>query len=674
MENRDAYTKMILQICKIVSKTYFKVMRKFSHLLLFLVWACTATAQPGPLYKRDSLLGKLKTVGEDTSKAMLLLTLGSWYETSNQDSATYYLEQGRALSEKLGYARGRYLYQNQKTILLYTQGDYRTAFKEAEKGLTIAREMRDTSKIINMLNNLGIISMYFGDFEGQLNYASQVLRSVEAIKDSSKLAGAYLNLANSYHALKQYRKAVKYASYGIYVHNSTAHKYGYINRVYATLAQSYEGLMILDSALHYYNIAIREAEKANDKYAEASIYGYKSNVHAMRNEFSEMLSSAQKCYDIATVLQSRQLTAGALGTFAFAQFLNNRNAEAKNHIMQALAIAREDSLIEESKEIYTYLSYIAAREGDFAASIKAKRSADSIGEVLLNEQVVKNTTEFEKKYESAQKDSRIQLQQSQLFRKNVWNSILVSSVVVVLVVLALSYRNYRHRQRLQQQRINELETEKQLAATEAVLKGEEQERTRLAKDLHDGLGGMLSGIKYSLHTMKGNLIMTPENASAFERSIDMLDSSISEMRRVAHNMMPEALVKFGLDTALRDFCNDINSSGALSVTYQSIGMENVSVEQVRSVTVYRIVQELLNNTIRHAGAKSALVQLTFDNELLSLTVEDDGRGFDPAFVKESKGIGWTNIRNRVEFLKGKWDVDSNAGEGTSVHVVIPNVV
>ena len=118
-----------------------------------------------------------------------------------------------------------------------------------------------------------------------------------------------------------------------------------------------------------------------------------------------------------------------------------------------------------------------------------------------------------------------------------------------------------------------METEKKLTATEAVLKGEEQERTRLAKDLHDGLGGMMSGIKYSLQTMKKNLIMTPENQQAFERSMDMLDSSINEMRRVAHNMMPEALVKFGLDTALNDFCDDVNQSGALQVSYQSIGMD-----------------------------------------------------------------------------------------------------
>jgi signal transduction histidine kinase len=168
--------------------------------------------------------------------------------------------------------------------------------------------------------------------------------------------------------------------------------------------------------------------------------------------------------------------------------------------------------------------------------------------------------------------------------------------------------------------------------------------------------------------MKGNLVMTPENAQAFERSMDMLDSSIREMRRVAHNMMPEALVKFGLDTALKDFCNDINQSGALVVNYQSIGLENVQLDQTVSITIYRIVQELINNTMKHAAAKNAIVQVSKSNTGITITVEDDGKGFNPVILQGGKGIGWSNIQSRVEYLKGKLDIQSAADKGTSVHI------
>ncbi|RYG40206.1 MAG: hypothetical protein EOO01_27880 [Chitinophagaceae bacterium] len=242
--------------------------------------------------------------------------------------------------------------------------------------------------------------------------------------------------------------------------------------------------------------------------------------------------------------------------------------------------------------------------------------------------------------------------------------------ILLLISIALGYGNYSQKRKLQQQRIIERETRKQLAATEAVLKEEEQERIRLAKDLHDGLGGMLSGIKYTFTTMKGNLVMTPENARAFERSMDMLDSSIREMRRVAHNMMPEALVKFGLDTALKDLCNDINQSGALLVTYQSIGLQDTVIDQTTAINIYRIAQELLNNTMKHSGAKTAIVQLSKTDQILSLTVEDDGKGFDTTLLRKTSGIGWSTIQTRVEYLKGKTDIRSEKNSGTSVHIEV----
>ena len=152
--------------------------------------------------------------------------------------------------------------------------------------------------------------------------------------------------------------------------------------------------------------------------------------------------------------------------------------------------------------------------------------------------------------------------------------------------------------------------------------------------------------------------------------MDMLDSSIQEMRRVAHNMMPETLVKFGLDAALKDFCNDISQSGALQVTYQSIGMNVSDISQTTTITIYRIVQELINNTMKHAVATSAIVQLEKANGEITLTVEDDGKGFNPAILQQSLGIGWSNIQSRVDFLKGKLDVKSGEGKGTSVLIEV----
>ncbi len=331
-----------------------------------------------------------------------------------------------------------------------------------------------------------------------------------------------------------------------------------------------------------------------------------------------------------------------------------------------MAIAEKDSITDPLLSLYTMLSSVKFLQQDIKAGDHYLIKWDKLNQSTKKKEMIEYSIDLEKKYETEAKVSKIKLQESQLRQKTTVNYVLIGSAAALLIISLLLFRNYRHKQKLQQQRINELETEKQLTATEAVLKGEEQERTRLAKDLHDGLGGMLSGIKYSFQTMKGNLVMTPENHQAFERSMDMLDSSIKEMRRVAHNMMPEALVKFGLDTALKDFCNDINQSGAFRVTYQSIGLEQATIGQTTAITIYRVVQELINNIMKHAAAKTAIVQVTKTDGNIAITVEDDGKGFDTSILKSGRGIGWTNIQSRVEYLKGNLDVKSEPGKGVSV--------
>ncbi len=177
---------------------------------------------------------------------------------------------------------------------------------------------------------------------------------------------------------------------------------------------------------------------------------------------------------------------------------------------------------------------------------------------------------------------------------------------------------------------------------------------------------MLSGIKFSFGNIQENLILTPDLQQAFERSMDMLNSSIQELRRTAHNMMPESLMKFGLEAALRDTCNYFSQSG-IKVAYQSIGLKEAAISQDVSLNVYRIVQELLNNAVKHSGASELLVQLTYEAGRFTITVEDNGKGMDASITQNSTGVGWSSIRNRVAYLHGQVDVASS-DKGTSVYI------
>ncbi|MCU0368402.1 MAG: sensor histidine kinase, partial [Cyclobacteriaceae bacterium] len=195
----------------------------------------------------------------------------------------------------------------------------------------------------------------------------------------------------------------------------------------------------------------------------------------------------------------------------------------------------------------------------------------------------------------------------------------------------------------------------------------EEERTRIAKDLHDGVGGLLSGVKMSLTQMQNRIDLTSDDHLLFARSLDMLDGSMQEIRRVSHAMMPPSLQQFGLKAAVRDFIEAINSMKTIDVVFQVVGAESVNYTLDTQLMIYRIIQELINNVLKHSHANKCLVQLVYA-DVLTITVEDDGVGFEQL---NTKGAGLLNIRQRVEFLKGTIDWNSTAGEGTSVLVEIP---
>jgi two-component system NarL family sensor kinase len=167
--------------------------------------------------------------------------------------------------------------------------------------------------------------------------------------------------------------------------------------------------------------------------------------------------------------------------------------------------------------------------------------------------------------------------------------------------------------------------------------------------------------------MKDNLLMPPENALIFQRSLDMIDSSILELRRIAQNLMPEALHNLGLDKAIKDYCNFIARSGNINMVYQSFGLETRFAANTE-IIIYRIIQELLNNAIKHAEAQKIFLQIVRENERLHITLEDDGKGFDIHSLPENKGSGWNNIRSRVDYLKGNLDLKSVHGKGTWVNL------
>lgn len=202
--------------------------------------------------------------------------------------------------------------------------------------------------------------------------------------------------------------------------------------------------------------------------------------------------------------------------------------------------------------------------------------------------------------------------------------------------------------------------------TQAVLEAEERERIRIARDLHDGVGQTLAAARMTL----GNYVSQKKiESSEMQNSLDLLEDGIKEIREISHNMMPSSLTKFGLTSALKQFTNKINALGKLEIELQIVGFKERFDEKIELV-LYRIIQEIISNIIKHAEAKKVNIELVkHDNELI-LIIEDNGRGFDTVST-ENHGIGLKNIATRVEYLNGNVNFDSSIGKGTSVVIEIP---
>ncbi|RYY56535.1 MAG: tetratricopeptide repeat protein [Chitinophagaceae bacterium] len=675
MEKGDHREAAPAFICRVKSLLVNSGMRKVLLVILLILSALVVPAQD--LMNLDSLLRLLPDAREDSNRVLLYIRIGQQYEGNNPQLAADYYRSAGILSRKIGYTEGELKYIANYTYILNTRGLFDSSLLLNLQAVDIARRSGDKVGLAKALVNTGTSYRELSQYGNAVAYYEQGRSLLEELGNEVYLAQAYDYLQLLYMKMHQFNKGAELGEKALVLFRRPGSNPLMLIPALNNIGMNYTGLKQYSKALERFRESLALSEQVGDHYMELTVLLNLSDLEIQQGRYPPARPYLEKALVLSREMEAYESELICVKGLSFIALSGGDIELSERLLNEALDLSFKYNIRSQRTALYTHYSNIAYAKHDMRNGELYATMSSQMNDSLMNEGIARTTVELEQKYAAERKQNQIirlesekKEQQFTIARKNTLNAVLIAGAVVLVVLMALLYRNYRQKQKIQVQRIIELEAEKQLAATEAVLKGEELERTRLARDLHDGLGGMLSGIKYSLNNMKGNLIMTPENAQAFERSVDMLDSSIKEMRRVAHNMMPEALVKFGLDEALKDFCNDINQSGALKVNYQSIGLAGREIEQTMSITIYRIVQELINNTMKHAAATNAIVQVTMSGGQLSVTVEDDGKGFDTTILSGVKGIGWSNIQNRVEFLKGRMDVNSAEGKGTSVLIEI----
>ncbi len=646
----------------------------------------------------DSLLLLLQNAREDSTKINLNYKLAEQLTGYNLTKSEKHLEEGYKLAKERKDKYYIAYYFLARGELLFDQAKYpesNLCFDSAIvlfDGLINSGE-KDPAKIATYkfaktecLTSKGLLAAKLYHYQESIQYYLEAIAAIENIEGKSKndyLATLYADLASDYYELEQFENALEYDKKALpYLSLDDNADLYVIGNLF--IADDYGGLSMFDSSSAYIEKVRPAVMKLNKPNLNLRFYYILGGIYRKKKEWNSALISFQEANEAALTIKDDF------------QVLNSKEGIAACYMhLDDLTKARETALLvfKESARINVpllrvqalqLLTEIEEKSGNIDKAYQYQKQVIQASDSLKKEKVQRQMNDTEAKYQNEKKENEIlQLQKSNaiqslsLQKKVTFNYILIGSVAALLFTGFLGYRNLRHRQQLakqrdelQQQRIRELEKDRQLIAVDSMLKGQEEERSRLAKDLHDGLGGLLSGVKFSLSNMKDNLIITPDNMAVFERSLDMLDTSIKELRRVAHNMMPEMLTKFGLDEALKEYCNTVNATGLISLKYQSLGM-GIRLDSAREIIVYRIIQELLNNILKHAVASEALVQLIKENNRINIVVEDNGKGFDTALLEKSKGAGWVNIRSRVEYIKGQLDIHSEPGKGTLINIECP---
>lgn len=643
------------------------------------VWAQRAPS------KKDSIRSVLKTAPEDTAKVETYLLYGEFFETANPDSAVYYYEKARELSEHLHYQKGIATYISYYVFVLLNHGEYEKALALNLQALDIYKALPSTRDIAVVYNNIANCYDDLGNLEFALeNYllADQYFKKTDTTSNRYLYASSVINnnIGGIFIRLGEMEKADHY----IRKSYAQARRLNDDRRIGSSLVN----LSICEQKLGNYALALSYCDTIEAKSKVLNDYPFLLDAKNNRGDVFLALrnydAAAQQYQQIIQLAKENEdpnyELAGLLGLTKLYNEVN-RLQDAETVVILAIDKATQFGLKETLMQSFLLASEIHSKQGQLKNALDFRIKYEALNDTLLGEKAQQNMRILQIQYQTKQRESELDAKNMLLAKnaveirqKNIVNrGLLIGSVLLALVGL-LFYRNLKNKRQLLKkneelhvQQIRQMEKERQLIAVQSLMKGQEEERSRMARDLHDGVGGLLSGVKLSLSTMKGSVFLSAENVRAVSSIIGQLDSSITELRRVSHNMMPETLIKYGLKEALENYCEGIDQSGALQVRLQTYGLEQ-RMEQDTEIILYRIIQELLNNAIKHAEAKQVLVQLIREADKFTLTVEDDGRGFDKKNLPHKKGAGLQNIEARVGYLNGVVDIRTAPGEGTSITI------
>ena len=636
-------------------------MQRCIAILLLLLATHAALAQT------DSLRDAYAAATTATQRGNIAYEIGKRDYAANPQRSLAYCRQGFAEVQGLEMP-ARVNLANLLGIYHSLRGSYDSAAYFYSIAMSTARRLDDAALINKVAANTGDLYSYKGEYARALKMQLQVLEYSEQHGAAADVQRVTVNVGNTYFYMRNYVRALAYYN-KVYpalkgsksrlagnLLNSMAVAYGETGNKKAEeslLTQSLAIKRALDDSLGITNTLINLADAAADR----------GDQKASAVLLQEAMDMAQRIHNDKAIQIIRQ----NLGKLEEA---SGHTEAAIRRYKAALAAAQSSGDLRLQRGALAKLYALYDSLHDYTAGRQYRDAYDELVDTTRSLDYLREVATAETKYETQKAlrdrdrltyESRLQgdARRRALLDRNLALGIGIGGIVALSLIFLLAWRI----------RSNRIKNEEAQGYTRAIFEGEQNERIRIARDLHDSIGQMLAVVKMRLSALPG--LTTEELAESADISMQLVDKTISEVRVISHNLIPEALA-FGIVRGLESLCARINAAGEVRVELVvDEDLRDRKFNQQFSLSLYRIAQEVLGNMMKHAGASLIDISMDADVDLILLQIKDNGKGFDTSAIGASKGIGWKNVFARVDLLNGSVDVRSERISGTRIEIRIP---
>lgn len=639
-------------------------MNRVSLLVLCLFFAVGINAQTKTI---DSLRHKFLTSANSRQRKENTLLMLSQSRSLSPDTTLFYIQQ---LAKNTPATDTSAILSKQRYLAYYY---YRTA--KLDTALTI---INNTIKIVEadknnraQLNELyylrGGILVKKNEYKAALSQNYNALHYAEQMRDTAFIIRSLNGIGWVYMEMEQPKEALGWLKKSLAV---TSNKnYGYLHgMVYANMASCYGYIGQIDSAKMYIMRGYNLAMEADDLFLQANLLALMANVQILSKRYGDAVISVQKAVAIRRVLKDPFYIISDMSSLAYLYAETNKADLGITLMKEAIDIARANDLKAKLPLLYGALAYNYNVKRDYKNQTEALATSLALKDTLYENAKAKDLAEMQAKYETQKKVDEIKILQKENELKDAeTRNVTLLSISIIVILLGAGLFTYKFIGIKQKKKLAEEKIKMERQQLQAIIHTQEEERKRISAELHDGIGPVLSAAKLNL-SMLG---YDEKDALRYETAIALIDKSYKELRTVSHIMMPATLLKKGIVEATQQLADDLNSSGAINIFVDADNPKKRYPEHIE-INLYRIVQELLNNIVKHAKPTEVQLQFSEEQDELTLMIEDNGAGYDADSLRNGNGNGWNNITTRLRILNGIIEIDSHKGKkGSVVFILIP---